>query len=187
MTYLHDPRRRVARHCTEQQGREAPRQHEATPYARDGSACSDCDLGFGRHVHLHLRSAAAEVGRARAAVGAALASWGCPPEAVDDSRLLVSELIGNALKHAPGTWITLDLMQVGDRLLVEVTDGSVAQPVVHRADPEEEQGRGMFLVQAIASAWGARRDGHGRKTTWCTLAVEGMGEAPPPPTSTASS
>ncbi|MGX4693352.1 ATP-binding protein [Streptomyces sp. JNUCC 63] len=129
------------------------------PYARDGrdgSACSDCDLGFGRHVHLHLRPTAAEAGRARAAVGAVLASWGCPPEAVDDSRLLVSELIGNALKHAPGTWITLDLMQIGDRLLVEATDGSAAQPVVHRADPEEEQGRGMFLRTRGA---GAGRDG----------------------------
>lgn len=201
MTYLHDPDRRAARRCTESRGREVPRQRGAAPYAGgsreepvrrapDGvgaetagfpsSPCSDCNLGFGRHVHLHLRSVAAEVGRARATAGAALASWGCPPEAVDDGRLLVSELVGNAIRHAPGTWITLDLMQLGDRLLVEVTDGSTAQPVVHRADPEQEQGRGMYLVQAIASAWGARREGRGRKTTWCTLAIGGSAEARPP-------
>lgn len=146
-----------------------------------GFVCSDCNLGFGRQVHLHLRSSAAEVARARASVGAALTSWGCATGVVDDCRLLVSELLANAVQHAPGTWITLDLMQIGDRLLVEVTDGSVAQPVVRQAAPQEEQGRGMFLVQAIASAWGARRDRRGRKTTWCTLAVDGRGAPPPPP------
>ncbi|MGW4568192.1 ATP-binding protein [Streptomyces sp. NPDC004561] len=177
-----------------------PRQRPPAPYARDepeppapldvragaqvaddrSFVCSDCNLGFGRQVHLHLRSAAAEVARARALVGAALTSWGCPPGVVDDGRLLVSELLANAVKHAPGTRITLELMQIGDRLLVEVTDGSMAQPVVRQADPQEEQGRGMFLVQAIASAWGAHRDRRGRKTTWCTLAVDGRGTAPPP-------
>jgi anti-sigma regulatory factor (Ser/Thr protein kinase) len=179
-----------------------PRQRSAAPYARDHGnppertaptdtgapadgcppfVCADCDLGFGRQVHLHLRSSAAEVARARALVGAALTSWGCATGVVDDGRLLVSELLANAVRHAPGTWITLDVMQIGERLLVEVTDGSLAQPVVRQAGPREEQGRGMFLVQAIASAWGARRDRRGRKTTWCTLAVDGRGAPPFPP------
>jgi anti-sigma regulatory factor (Ser/Thr protein kinase) len=149
------------------------------PAGSGGFVCSDCDLGFGQHVHLHLRPAAAEVGRARATVGKALTSWGCPSEAVDDSRLLVSELLANAITHAPGTWITLDLMLIGDRLLLEVTDGSLAQPVVRQADLQEEQGRGMFLVEAVASAWGARRGRRGRKTTWCTLAIDGRGEIRP--------
>lgn len=201
MTYLHDPNRHPGPPDTWSLGRMLPRQRSAPPSAHDdlqapeppvpvdagtqesdcGSfVCSDCNLGFGQHLHLHLRPAAVEVGKARAAAGAALTSWGCPPEAVDDSRLLVSELLANAVKHAPGTWITLDLMLIGDRLLVEVTDGSLARPVVHTTDHQQEEGRGMFLVQAIASAWGARRGRRGRKTTWCTLAVDGRGEPPPP-------
>ncbi|MFF7976221.1 ATP-binding protein [Streptomyces sp. NPDC007905] len=201
MTYLHDPHHRAVPH-EQSHGGQVPRQRSATPYPRDDReaadvrmridtgaeagttgfhsfVCSDCNLGFGRHVHLHLRSAASEVGKARAAVGEALLSWGCPSGVVDDSRLLVSELLANAIKYAPDTWTTLDLMQIGDRLLVEVTDGSAAQPVVHQAGPQEEQGRGMFLVQAIASAWGARRDRRGRKTTWCTVAIDGSGGTPP--------
>ncbi|MFK4145257.1 ATP-binding protein [Streptomyces sp. NPDC004065] len=163
MTHLHDPRR--------------PERLCAGPRAE---GCPDCDLGFGRQVHLHLRTAAVEVRRARTAAGAALVAWGCPPATVDDGRLLVSELVGNAIRYAPDTGITLDVMQIGDRLLVEVTDGSAARPLVQRVGPEEEQGRGMYLVQAIASAWGARRDRHGRKTTWCTLAVEGSDGIPRP-------
>ncbi|WP_051844941.1 ATP-binding protein [Streptomyces sp. NRRL S-813] len=172
-----DDRERPESHDT-----QAPRQPERAPYAsgaaaagRPPSVCADCDLGIGRHVHLHLRPVAAELGRVRTAVGAALASWGCPSETVDDGRLTVSELVGNAIRHAPEAWITLNLMQIGDRLLVEVTDGASARPVVRRAGLEEEQGRGMYLVQAIASAWGARRDGPDRKTTWCTLPVDRTG------------
>nr|ABL09950.1 hypothetical protein [Streptomyces echinatus] len=202
MAYLHDPNRRAVPPATQSHGRQLPRQRPPTPYVRDepepsaplaaradagagvagcrSSVCSDCNLGFGRHVHLHLPSAAAEVARARALAGAALTSWGCPQGVVDDGRLLVSELLANAVTHAPGTWITLDVMQIGDRLWVEVTDGSTTQPVVRQADPQEEQGRGMFLVEAIASAWGAHRERRGRKTTWCTLAVVGRGKTPPP-------
>ncbi|MEU0603975.1 ATP-binding protein [Streptomyces sp. NPDC006393] len=161
---------------------QAPRRPEDAPNGPGAGAadrprfvCADCDLGIGRHVHLHLWPVAAELRRVRTAVGAALASWGCPAETVDDGRLIVSELVGNAIRHAPEAWITLNLMQIGDRLLVEVTDGSAARPVVRRAGLQEEQGRGMHLVQAMASAWGARRDGPGRKTTWCTLPVGGTG------------
>ncbi|MFE2509252.1 ATP-binding protein [Streptomyces naganishii] len=186
MTYLHEPHRRAAHEDAvppavtgHGDGGHGGGSHGYGGHGGGGGRaggplgleCEDCDLAFGRHVHLHLRPMAAEVGRVRAVVGTALTAWGCPPGTVDDGRLLVSELVGNAVKYAPCTPITLDLMQIGDRLLIEVTDGSGAQPVVHRADPHQEQGRGMFLVQAIASAWGARRDRRGRKTTWCTLAV----------------
>lgn len=199
MTYVDEPHRRAVPADPGSHGRTLPRQRPAATDARDGLAtpqrptpvdagaqaigrgglvCSDCDWGFGRHVHLHLRPAAAEVGTARATVDAALTSWGCPPGVVDDSRLLVSELLTNSVNHAPGGWITLDVMLVGDRLLVEVTDDSLAQPVVRQPDHRQEQGRGMFLVQAIASAWGARTGRRGGKTTWCTLAVDGRGETP---------
>ncbi|MGP3999351.1 ATP-binding protein [Streptomyces sp. 8N706] len=141
--------------------------------------CTDCDLAFDRHLHLHLRPDPAEVGGIRRAVRTALAAWGCPPSAVDDTVLLTGELVGNAVTHGPDELITVNLLHVGNRLLLEVTDGSPARPAVRQAHPDDERGRGMCLVQVIASAWGARRDSYRRKTTWCTLALDGN-SAPPP-------
>lgn len=115
----------------------------------------------------------------RRAVRTALSTWGCPPCVVDDGVLLASELVGNSVRYGPDARITVNLLQVGDRLLLEVTDASSVRPAVQRADPADEQGRGMFLVQAIASAWGSRRDAHSGKTTWCTLALDGSPEATP--------
>ncbi|MEU6572246.1 ATP-binding protein [Streptomyces sp. NPDC046805] len=135
--------------------------------------CADCDLAFTRHLHLHLLPAPEEVRKIRQAVRTALFAWGCPSWAVDDSVLLASELVGNAVRHGPDTWITVNLLQAGDRLLLEVTDASSVRPAVQQADTADEQGRGMYLVQAVASAWGARRDARGGKTTWCTLALDG--------------
>lgn len=144
-------------------------------------ACADCDLAFDWHLHLHLPPAPAEVSRVRRAVRTALSSWGCPSRVIDDCALLASELVGNAVKYGTQVLITVNLLQVGDRLLLEVTDGSSARPAVRQADPEDEQGRGMYLVQAIASAWGSRWDSRSGKTTWCTLALDGGVDDVPPP------
>ncbi|AVH60691.1 MULTISPECIES: ATP-binding protein [Streptomyces] len=164
---------------------DAPPRRTADPDAGTASgrsfACSDCNLAFGRHLHLHVYPVSAEVGGVRGAVRAALSSWGCPPQVIDDSVLLTSELVGNAVMHGPSASITVNLMQVGDRLLLEVTDASSARPAVRQSGPGDEQGRGMFLVQAIASAWGSRRESHGGKTTWCTVALDGGGDPPRPP------
>ncbi|MET8956562.1 ATP-binding protein [Streptomyces sp. NPDC004129] len=140
-------------------------------------SCADCDLAFDWHLHLHVPPAPAEVSRVRRTVRMALFSWGCPSSAIDDSVLLASELVGNAVRYGPDTWITVNLLHVGDRLLLEVTDGSSVRPAVQQTDPADEQGRGMYLVQAIASAWGSRREALGGKTTWCTLALDGRIDA----------
>lgn len=141
-------------------------------------SCPDCDLAFGRHLHLHLPPAPAEVSRIRRDVRLTLFSWVCPPQVIDDSVLLASELVGNAVKYGAAALITVNLLQVGDRLLLEVTDVSSARPAVRHSCPDDEQGRGMFLVQEIASAWGVRQDSYNTKTTWCTIALDGCG-APP--------
>ncbi|MGW1544261.1 ATP-binding protein [Streptomyces sp. NPDC002309] len=198
-----DPRPRAARHpCPSPFGRQRLEHGATAPLVNgdhDGArprrttgadagaatgrslACSDCNLAFGRHLHLHVDPVAAKVGGVRGSVRAALSSWGCPPQVIDDSVLLTSELVGNAVMHGPRTSITVNLLQVGDRLLLEVTDASSARPAVRQSGPEDEQGRGMYLVQAIASAWGSRRESHGGKTTWCTVALDGGGDPPRPP------
>lgn len=201
MTSPDFPRPRAARCSSASFDREVLGPWEAVPAARGDSdkarlrrtvgggagtvsvrnlACADCDLAFDWHLHLHLPPAPEEVSRVRRGVHTALSSWGCPSHVIDDSVLLASELVGNAVKYGTDALITVNLLQVGDRLLLEVTDASCARPAVRRADPEDEQGRGMYLVQAIAAAWGSRWDSCGGKTTWCTLALDGSGDTTPP-------
>ncbi|MFE1441884.1 ATP-binding protein [Streptomyces sp. NPDC058739] len=135
-------------------------------------SCADCNLAVGRHLHLHVAAAPGEVRQVRTAVQAALSRWHCPFGVIDDSVLLASEMVTNAVLHGADTTITVDLVHLGDRLLVEVTDASPARPVVRRTGADDEHGRGMQLVECIATAWGSRRDRDRGKTTWCTLALD---------------
>jgi anti-sigma regulatory factor (Ser/Thr protein kinase) len=91
--------------------------------------------------------------------------------------LLVSELIGNSLRHSnsrhPGGVITLTLMKVPDGHRAEVTDeGSVTvpalRPAVRNSPDPAESGRGLQLVDMISARWGDRRDQAGT-VTWFEL------------------
>ena len=147
-----------------------------TPYAyravRPRSLCPDCDFAVGHQLHRHVPAVPAEVVRVRGAVLAALVGWRCPTKVVEDAELLVSELLTNAIVHGGGTSVTVNVLHLDRRLLIEVTDASPARPAVRGAGPEDERGRGMLLVEAIASAWGSRRELGRGKTTWCTLALD---------------
>ena len=82
------------------------------------------------------------------------------------AALLVSELVTNSLVHASGV-ITLRAAWADDRLCVDVSDhgGGTTQA----RDPETS-GRGLQIVDALATRWGSmpRFDGAGR-STWFEL------------------
>ncbi|MFZ0089011.1 MAG: ATP-binding protein [Solirubrobacteraceae bacterium] len=73
---------------------------------------------------------------------------------LDRARLLVSELVTNAVLHGRGV-ITLKVGLDDDRLLVEVIDeGSGFERVIRQADLEQLGGWGLNIVDAEASRWG---------------------------------
>ncbi|MBM7091068.1 PAS domain S-box protein [Streptomyces sp. S12] len=102
----------------------------------------------------------------RAFLTGALDAWGCGEKA-DDARLLVSELLTNAVQHAQGP-VTLHVCRTAADVTVEVGDGSPCLPEPRRADEDEECGRGLNLVRVLADSWGVRPTDEG-KTTWFTL------------------
>ncbi|GAA2117725.1 ATP-binding protein [Streptomyces synnematoformans] len=112
--------------------------------------------------------------RGRALLAAQAHTWGLPPDAADTAVLLVSELLTNACLHAraPRDRHIAARCVLGDKgLRVEVSDaGDCAPPAPRRAGPDDESGRGLALVAALASRWGAypRRNGIG-KTVWFEL------------------
>nr|WP_206441783.1 ATP-binding SpoIIE family protein phosphatase [Streptomyces boncukensis] len=113
---------------------------------------------------------------ARSFAAAALGEWGLCGTLVDDTVLLVSELVSNAVVHA-GTAVDLECRLSGGSVVVEVADRHPARAVLSRAD--EGQGYGLRLVSALAKEWGIsyRRE---RKTVWFRLALTGQERLPPP-------
>jgi anti-sigma regulatory factor (Ser/Thr protein kinase) len=75
-------------------------------------------------------------------------------EQLDRAKLLVSELVNNALLHGRGT-ITLKAALDEDRLLVEVIDqGSGFERVVRKQDLDKLGGWGLNVVEAESDRWG---------------------------------
>jgi anti-sigma regulatory factor (Ser/Thr protein kinase) len=93
----------------------------------------------------------------------------------DVARLLVSELVTNAVQHThsrrPGGTVTVMVIELAGSLRVEVIDeGSAWNVPVVRDDMFATDGRGLFLVQSLADEWGYLRDPCGT-TVWFRLAA----------------
>lgn len=86
------------------------------------------------------------------------------------AALLTSELATNAVVHAAELF-EVEVTNTGHGIHVTVTDPSDA-PVTMRAAAEvREDGRGLRVVDAVASTWGVDpREGSG-KTVWFELDV----------------
>ncbi|GAC1443559.1 MAG: hypothetical protein NVSMB55_17440 [Mycobacteriales bacterium] len=91
------------------------------------------------------------------------------PQLLDEGLLLVTELVTNAVVHA-GTEIELRVDTGAASLRVEVLDRSPGSLPVIRPAPAEtrEGGRGVFLLDALATEWGTRHFGEG-KSVWFLL------------------
>ncbi|MEF9907015.1 ATP-binding protein [Streptomyces sp. P9-A2] len=109
-----------------------------------------------------------------------LTEWGHPhgSEAHDTAVLVVAELASNAVLHGrvPGRDFGLSLSVDDSRGIVriEVTDthpAHPAQPARPAPGPDEDGGRGLLLVDALAADWGVSdRLGPG-KTVWAECAL----------------
>lgn len=121
-----------------------------------------------------LGSGPREVGRARRALSRALSSWGWKGEAVDVAVLLTSELVTNAIRHgAAPVRLSAGLLQLAV-LRVEVHDSTVnggpgRGPAVCAPTEDDEDGRGLQLVDVLADAWGWRPGAAGGKRVWFEL------------------
>ncbi len=109
------------------------------------------------------------------------------------TELLVSELVTNAVKATAGNddqaAICLRLSGDNARVLIEVWDADPQPPVPKdlgqdgTPDPQEEGGRGLFLVAALSTRWAwYLTEKPTGKVVWCELSAE-----PPEPSAGARS
>ncbi len=86
----------------------------------------------------------------------------------DSVRVVVSELVTNALVHAR-TPFTVTLSQSSRTLLLRVEDGSQEPPVLRTPGPMEDTGHGLRLVEALSRDWGHTPAPAGSKVVWATF------------------
>lgn len=104
-------------------------------------------------------------GALRRIVSHSLSAWNLP-HLVDGAGLLISELVTNAFLHGHGVDVGVRLYFSHCEFVMEVRDGSPERPVLCHAAADDDHGRGLYLVDALAAAWGVSDDG---TTTWCAL------------------
>jgi two-component sensor histidine kinase len=107
--------------------------------------------------------------------------WGLGSVA-DKVELVVSELATNALRvstypdgrprYEAGAglpFLGLRLSSDRRRVLIEVWDSSPHSPVPKTADPDEETGRGLVLVESVCEQWGWDEPSSRGKVVWCLV------------------
>ena len=93
-----------------------------------------------------------------------------PADTVRTAELLTSELVTNAVKYGPPDGsITVRTHAASGVLAVSVSDESHRRPVVRNPAPSEVGGRGLQMVESLASDWGVRLHQGDGKSVWFRL------------------
>lgn len=98
-------------------------------------------------------------------------------QTLETVELLAGEVIANAVLYTDAP-CHVSVTRADERLRVEVTDMDASLPSAVEAGPNDESGRGLLLVDALADAWGTRPEPSG-KTTWFEItpepSIDGLG------------
>ncbi|RVX45848.1 anti-sigma regulatory factor (Ser/Thr protein kinase) [Nonomuraea polychroma] len=114
---------------------------------------------------------------ARRMVENILSLWGVHAETIDDAKLITSEVATNAAEHvrrelrkAGVIHFRIDLS--GDTLRFEISDPDPRPPLLIRAAHDDEQYRGLTIVDALAKDWGFEVASSGTgKVVWWTQTI----------------
>ena len=123
-------------------GREVAVPEPVRPHPRTARTLS----GRSRHTPRAARELVADTCR----------SWGVPGPSVDDLTLIVSELATNAVMHARCDEITVAVAVDGRDVWVAVVDQGPRTrrgAALRHPDADDENGRGLLLVAALAERY----------------------------------
>ncbi len=111
------------------------------------------------------------VGEARSFMRDVLAETGAPVDVVDSAVLLISELATNVTLHAR-THLQVSVRVDDSDLWAEVKDWNSRVPQPCHTPVDATSGRGLQMLDILASNWGIRRGAEG-KVVWFRLRLNG--------------
>lgn len=116
-----------------------------------------------------LAHAASSVPAARSCLAERLAHL--PRDLVDDALLVLSELLGNAVRHTVASAGHLEVRWSATPCAVrlEVVDGGGGEPRVSDRGEGAVSGRGMAIVEALSQSWGTTALDDGRRAVWSRI------------------
>lgn len=117
------------------------------------------------HKSFVLPSAPRSAPQARAQLRTLMGSW-ADAETRDDAELLLTEVVSNGVNHTESP-MAVELNMDRDLLRAEVSDDSPREP--RRRVADEFGGRGMLILDALASRWGVLGHPGDGKTVWFEL------------------
>ncbi|MFJ5027834.1 ATP-binding protein [Streptomyces sp. NPDC088560] len=116
-----------------------------------------------RRFRFELAAHPGSVAQARRLAHARLTGWSVGADTCDSAVLVISELVTNAIVHTASSHVVCELHDHEDIVRMAVLDEGCAPGEPHPSPqrPDEEHGRGLFLVDALCRAWGAQEHGSG--------------------------
>jgi anti-sigma regulatory factor (Ser/Thr protein kinase) len=121
-------------------------------------------------LHWRFASSADAVGLVRRQLGAALRQRDVPEDAYEAVLLVASELATNAVEHGEGTVDVRATFSDGS-VRIAVSDASADPPRLRLPSPSSLRGRGLQVVDALATSWNWSTDGTG-KTVWAEVPTD---------------
>jgi anti-sigma regulatory factor (Ser/Thr protein kinase) len=102
-------------------------------------------------------------------VAAALPGGQASLDLVDDTRLVVSELVTNAVNAGSAdVRVTVEVHRA--HVWIAVDDHAPSRPQKRWAGPEDDHGRGLTIVAMLSREWGVEDAEHG-KQVWAELSA----------------
>jgi serine/threonine-protein kinase RsbW len=111
---------------------------------------------------------------------------GVAPLTIDDTALVVSELVGNAVRHGrplDGGGVEVRWQVTDSVIRVEVRDGGrgplqheASWPVAGGGSADAEGGRGLAIVALLTTSWGSAFDA-AEAVVWADIPITGVSDA----------
>jgi anti-sigma regulatory factor (Ser/Thr protein kinase) len=130
-------------------------------------------MPFPWHTHLELAAYPTAPACARGHARSVALERGLPGLA-EAAELVASELVTNALqasrrlktREIPVIRLWLACGQAS--LVIHVWDASPEMPACQEADPDDESGRGLMIIDTISARWGSYQT-HDGKVVWAQI------------------
>lgn len=113
-----------------------------------------------------------------------LTAWDLPPGVIERAEHVVAELAANAALHGRVQGrdfllaLTLDDAAGTLRIAVSDTRGERRPAIPQGPCPDDESGRGLLLVDALADRWGTEPRPPSGKTVWAEISDRGVNVVP---------